>query len=302
MSLIAPGARRRARAPRPPARRRSPGRARGSRSASQPAPHGGGVERRRVQAAGERVETEQIGEVAGAVDDRLPERDELRSRAPGSVSSTRVARGTQRASRPARAPRRRRARAQRRAASTPMLARISRTERDQLGTGGAASRSPSGRAAPPGRRSWRQSSTRVAPPWLIRTRPACCSRLSTCRTACRLTPRRSARAALGGNGVARLPAHPPGSRPAGGSGCDRTGALVGPVGWTGCTRCAWHPPGRTARADEVSSNAGRSSDQLSATVSSSRGRISTNSSARVPSSRTPATPPFLKSARAPVRS
>jgi len=33
---------------------------------------------------------------------------------------------------------------------------------------------------------WRQSRTRVAPPWLMLTSPPCCSRLSASRIACRL--------------------------------------------------------------------------------------------------------------------
>ena len=43
----------------------------------------------------------------------------------------------------------------------------------------------SSRSRPP---PWRQSRTRVAPPWLIRISPASCSRLSASRTAWRLAP------------------------------------------------------------------------------------------------------------------
>ena len=184
-------------------------------------------------AGDERVERQPVGDVAGAVDDRVPQALVLR------VARLRVgARGERLGARDdlgalggvARS-------AARRAASAPTQARSSSAARSTPSSGGTSpwAASASSRSRPPSRR---QSRTRVAPPWLIRIRPDSCSRLSASRTAWRLAPscsdsRRSDGTAAPGGARRR------GSRRAAGRGCDRTGALVGPVGWTGCTRlCA----------------------------------------------------------------
>ena len=89
--------------------------------------------------------------------------------------------------------------AHRRAASTPTLARSSSTDRARSAGGSVPAWRSSRISRPP---LSRQSRTRVAPPWLIVTRPACSSRFSASRTACRLTPRSSASRRSDGHAVA----------------------------------------------------------------------------------------------------
>ena len=144
-----------------------------------------GVEHQHVLAGDERVEREPVGDVAGAVDDDVPEALVL------GVARLRVGRVAASAS--ARAAISARwagvgaLGAARRAASAPMHARSSSAARSSSSSGGASpwAASASSRSRPP---SWRQSRTRVAPPWLMRISPDSCSRLSASRTAWRLAP------------------------------------------------------------------------------------------------------------------